>query len=347
MKTTRTSWILVLAGTLTLGAAACAIEEDETESAEGEIRGPKASEIVGTLAMGQTASFDYTYSTTKRYRAYRVVLSKGDSIVLRATASAGGDPSGEGVQAAPMLWLTSAATSDLQGAPLAADINARGTDRAEVRFTAPNAMTIYALFREKSLARAKFSVDLSRATATNDPFDPASCSGPMITAGRAAELLGPGGTWKSMPAGTWLTRSRRCNAVTGCTPFSTPQPQILQYEDSDERHRTFIDAPVTLAPNLAVIAGAVRLGVKGIASPADLNTSRDARFFNADLSDTQSFEFKKTGLGIEGNSPYLVSITKTYTAPAVHMVMTDSCARVWQTSRTPELEREWAQVWRF
>lgn len=329
-------------------ATGCAdAEPDDTETAAGEIRGPKDAEILGTLALGDRTSFDYTYSTTKRYRAYKIALGAGESVVLDATATATENTAGEGVPAAPMMWLTTAASASIQEAPLVSATNIAGADHATIQFTAARAMTVYALFREKSLARAKFSVALSRAAATDDPFDPASCSGALMTRGRMAELLGPGGEWKLFPPKPWLTRRRFCNAATGCTAFNSATPAILRYENSGERDRTFIDAEVTVAPALAVISGELRFGIKGISAEYQMTTSNGTRFFNREASDTQGFTFEKSGLGLVGNSPQLVRKTETFTAEDVHMTATNSCIRLWKKSSTSTRDDEWAQLWRF
>lgn len=58
------------------------------------------------------------------------------------------------------------------------------------------------------------------APPTNDPFEPTSCPGPMLTQAAAAAKFAPGATSATLAKGALVKRSRQCNVVTGCTAWS-------------------------------------------------------------------------------------------------------------------------------
>ena len=58
------------------------------------------------------------------------------------------------------------------------------------------------------------------APPTNDPFEPTSCPGPMLTQAAAAAKFAPGATSATLAKGALVKRSRQCNVVTGCTVWS-------------------------------------------------------------------------------------------------------------------------------
>lgn len=55
---------------------------------------------------------------------------------------------------------------------------------------------------------------------TNDPFEATSCPGPVLSQAAAVAKFAAGATSATLAKGALVTRSRRCNVVTGCTAWS-------------------------------------------------------------------------------------------------------------------------------
>lgn len=55
---------------------------------------------------------------------------------------------------------------------------------------------------------------------TNDPFEATSCPGPVLSQAAAVAKFAAGATSATLAKGALVTRSRRCNVVTGCTVWS-------------------------------------------------------------------------------------------------------------------------------
>lgn len=64
------------------------------------------------------------------------------------------------------------------------------------------------------------------ASGTTDPFDPASCPGPALTAAQAARFFQPGAVQAVIGSYTIEMRQRSCNTVTGCGSWGAPTTEI-------------------------------------------------------------------------------------------------------------------------
>lgn len=137
---------------LTSAISACAIDSGTAEdldvaSCGNELRTLQASEIVGNLAYGDSASVTYTYGPL--YRAYRFEGGEGDIVSLKV-----GSPNGT-----PYVWLVDAKSKTLA--------SARGPagGEATIERTLAKTGTYYLVLRNRTRASAQFSVSLDGETA--------------------------------------------------------------------------------------------------------------------------------------------------------------------------------------
>lgn len=139
--------LVVSATTVALlaGCAAPTEGEEEAESSEDELRAFKPSELVGTIAYGETKTVDHPANTT--YRAYAFDAAKGDKI--EATISAAGNDA--------VVWLLSSTNATI----VKLDANHNTTAEVLTR-TLPKAGRYYLAFREADYEPARFTLKLAR-----------------------------------------------------------------------------------------------------------------------------------------------------------------------------------------
>lgn len=216
----RTSIALLIA--LVAGCSAMAPEETG-QTDESALRALTAEEILGDIAYGETKKVDLT--PAPKYRAFSFEGTRGDTIEARVIAEDGTDP---------ILWLTDAAFSTV-----ALSDNPRPTDTNPlIGRTLLKSGTYFLVFREMTFApRAKFSVSITKTGSVPlecdpdgegfvnpdcaaplgfDPFDPASCSGPALTAAEATKKLGNTG---DLTDAKIYYRTRQCSVTEGCSPW--------------------------------------------------------------------------------------------------------------------------------
>jgi hypothetical protein len=206
----------VLAAALLLPA--CSSAEPTAEGADGEtaveeLRALSSSEILGSIGYGETKS-NVAYDESLTYRAFSFDAATGDEIQIDVRSDADA-----------RAWLTSSSFRTVKS-----NDNAGGRRDSRITHRITKAGTYYIVFREKNFEDAVFSVSLERTNGepppppppppppTNDPFDPASCSGPAHS--NPASLFSPGGTKRDLGQSTVVWQSRECNPVTGCTPWT-------------------------------------------------------------------------------------------------------------------------------
>lgn len=209
-------------------SAGCAVTAaEEAGQSDSELRALTAQEVLGVIAYGETKDVDFT--PAPRYRAFAFEGTRGDTVEAKVTAQDGTDP---------ILWLT-----DAEFNTIALSDNPKPTDTNPlITRTLQKSGKFYLVFREMRFApRAKFSVSLIKKDVVPvecdpdgegiwdddcvkplgfDPFDPASCSGPALTADEATAKLGvTGGLNFEEGKAKIYYRTRQCSTVTGCSPW--------------------------------------------------------------------------------------------------------------------------------
>lgn len=208
-------FLLLLAAS---SAAACAVTEDRSEDvaeSEDALRALTASEIVGTLAYGETSGpIQYTEDPT--YRAFAFEGAKGDEIEIDVHADS----------ADARAWLLAPNFRTLKWN----DDASSSTRDSHVTHELTQTGKHYIAFREKNYEEATFTVSLKKKAApvaTDDPFDPSFCNEPPLTQAEAAAKFAPGGSTATLGQYEMRARVRSCTAVTGCSawePFTYSSP---------------------------------------------------------------------------------------------------------------------------
>lgn len=210
----RTSTLL---GLFALPIAACASPQGDDSavavSSESELRQLDASEIVGTIAYGETKTVAYTEET--RYRAFSFTAAEGDEIDARFVGANTLDPIGFLLD---QNFKTLAQNDD----------ESSTSDAAHVTYKMTKAGKYYLAVREANEEAGQLTVSLAKVGSTtprpDDPFDPASCTGSPMTNEQALAHFSPGAMHARLGTFDILQRSRTCNAATGCTKWSAPSP---------------------------------------------------------------------------------------------------------------------------
>lgn len=201
---------------LPLGLVACSVEpaEQDSASSESELRALSSSEIVGSIAYGDTKTIAYTSSP--KYRALSFQAAKGDAIDARFV--------GNGID--PVAYLLSSSFSTLKRN----DDEGAGSNAAHLTHVITKAGTYYLVVRDAKTASGDVTITLSRTNAspgpgpgpsTNDPFDAASCNGSPITSAQLMAMLDParGVLTKKVGRFTVSRRDRACYAGLACSDW--------------------------------------------------------------------------------------------------------------------------------
>jgi hypothetical protein len=209
--------LLVVSASLAACVAPAGDDPEVTaDGPEEELRALSASEILGDLAYGQTsAAVSYTKRVT--YRAFRFQGAANDRVDAWVRSADGGD--------ARAFLLDDRFRTIVEN-----DDAAAGTRDARVSSTLPSTGTYYVAFRDSRYWSRTFTVSLAGVTgapASDDPFEPSSCSGAPMTRDEAIERLGDGSTWRDLGSARIVGRSRRCNAVSGCPAWDTTKPVVV------------------------------------------------------------------------------------------------------------------------
>lgn len=134
-----------------ISMAACAAptdeQEDDVASAEGELRGLSAAEILGDLAYGQTSP-PVAYTKKPTYRAYRFEAQAGDEVDIWVRSTDGN----------PRAWLL---TSSFANVVSNEDADATTKD-AHITRVIEKAGTYYIAFREGAGKSANLTVSLAK-----------------------------------------------------------------------------------------------------------------------------------------------------------------------------------------
>ena len=191
--------------------AGCAVdtsEDDDSLSSESDLSATRIQQL-GTIASGATKTVSYTSSPL--YRAYAFTAKKGDSVDIWVRSS-----SGDAI--AYLLrssYSTVARNDDASGA----------THDAHLSATIKSDGQYFIAFKEAKGKNADFTVSFTSTSAssandagpaTNDAFDPASCSGAPLD---FVSKFRPGATEAVLSDYQIVLRKRQCNSVTGCSPW--------------------------------------------------------------------------------------------------------------------------------
>jgi hypothetical protein len=203
------------------GLAGCAA--DDGSSDDGAPVADVASDLsasriqqLGTIASGATKTVAYTSSPL--YRAFTFTAKKGDAVDVWIRSS-----NGDAVAYVLRASYLSVAQND--------DASATTTD-AHIATTIHADGTYFVAFKEAKGKSADFTVAFASTpestgvdagppkdagSASQDPFDPASCAGgaPLDFVSKFA----PGATEAVLSDFQIVLRKRQCNSVTGCSPW--------------------------------------------------------------------------------------------------------------------------------
>jgi hypothetical protein len=170
---------------------------------------------LGSIARGQTLTASYTSSP--KYRSYSFTAAAGDVVDFWVRSSNGGD-------AYAYILRSSFST-------VTSNHDAPGTKDAHVTAKIATAGTYYLVFRDEALHDATFTVEFNKpavavdagapdapAASPDDPFDPNSCTGPLLT--NPVSMFAPGATTAPLGRYKLIYRDRSCTELTGCTPWT-------------------------------------------------------------------------------------------------------------------------------
>lgn len=198
------------------GAVACAAPTaDADEAMESDLRALSSSEIVGSIAYGETKSIAYTRSGRATYRALKFKGVAGDTIDVWVRGRGDADA---------RVWLL-----DASFATKARNDNAsRDTLDAHVKTKLTRTGDFYIAVRDNAFDDAAFAVSLAREgdvqpppppPAVSDPFDPAFCSADLLTQEDLLRYLPAGASRVRVGDYSVVTRLRTCTRATGCSPW--------------------------------------------------------------------------------------------------------------------------------
>lgn len=206
--------VAVLSSPLLFG---CAGVEDETvASSEDELRVLTKSEIVGTIAFGQTKRVQY--KPTPRYRALSFQANAGDEVEI---------------------WVRGVGSADARAfllhgsfATIAANDDATANTRdARIATTLTSSGKYYIAMREmdeETSPVSDFDVTLTRTNVpppppppppATSPFDAASCSGAALGHASIVSMFPPGTVGMKKFPGTVHGRLRTCTELGGCSSW--------------------------------------------------------------------------------------------------------------------------------
>lgn len=214
-----------------LPIAACAVEQgDEAESTEAELRRLDASEIVGTIAYGETKTI--AYAEEPRYRALSFTAAEGDEIDARFVGVKSLDPIG---------YLLDSKFKTLEQN----DDESSTSHASHFTYKITKAGKYYLAVREANEDRGQISISLGKiggATPTptpekpspekptpSDVFAPESCTGNTLSQARAIKYFPKGSasgrrTISSVFGRAYL-RARTCSEFSGCSGWTELEVQ--------------------------------------------------------------------------------------------------------------------------
>lgn len=273
------SFLVAGSAALAIGCTAPAAEGDNAEVSESGLRALESSEIVGTIAYGQTLG-PIHYTENPRYRALKFTATAGDKAKFTLKS--------QGISAA---WILKDSFDTL------AQARATGLGQAlTIERELATGGTYYLAFREADQEDADFTVTLERTntppvtppvTPPSDPgdvFDPASCDGPRMTIEQARARFAPAATSASLGRFGTYQRSRACNNVTGCAAWTSApsKPQINWYHSWYNQHygnqseSGFIDDATAGDVTLVTTGSSIVLNL--VAKPPTPNDFLERRF---------------------------------------------------------------------
>lgn len=223
--------LFVLAVSTSSLALACsgpsAVEDSETS--ETALRSLKASEIVGTIAFGQTIG-PIHYTETPRYRALRFTGSVGETARISVQS--------KGIAA---LWLLTSDFTTVTKVQATAPGRPLTLERA-LRSTG----TYYIALREADQEETDFTVTLDRGAAPlpeppPEPlpglsiWDASWATAPLATQDDLLKYFAPGQGSVTVGDGVFVMRHRMCNALTGCGTWANIDG-VYFYADTYPHH---------------------------------------------------------------------------------------------------------------
>lgn len=312
---------------LAWSAVGCAgAVESEAQSTEDSELSASRVQVLGAIDFGDTKLASYTSSP--KYRAYSLKAKAGDHVDLWVRSTNG--------DAVAYLLDASFATKITNS-----DANATTRD-AHIEATIPADGTYYVAFRNRAAAAADFSIlldwsspALPPGTSTNDPFDPASCSGAPMTLAEFVSHFTAGAHSTELGAYTMMTRNRVCDPVTGCSAWSKTVPT----------GNTGIDGVPELAGTAHLVVGSattVSLLLADASYPGSLRADAVAN------AGPLSFVIGSSSPYLYGDPRYIKGIGRGWQVNA-----TAHCARFSHTERphhpadAEDTEREYATLLRF
>jgi hypothetical protein len=202
MPASRCSLVVAPALVALLMAACAAPTREDYDSTSDELRALSTSEIVGTIAYGETKTVAYT--KTPLYRALALTAEAGDEVSI--------DVKGEGTADARAWLLRSTFGS------LASNDDATPTTKdANVHYTFTKAGTYYVTLRENARRDATFQVTVTKvggAVATDAGPPPAAAHPALPTGPVALDLEGYG---RGENAGRGVPIEMKCH-LAGSNP---------------------------------------------------------------------------------------------------------------------------------
>lgn len=266
MKTYMVCFLGFLA--LPLGAVACSVDDTNAVSSESDLRAMTSSEIVGSLAYGETKTIAYTSSP--KYRALSFQAAEGDTIDARFVGDSGVDP---------VAYLLSSSFSTLERN----DDESGTSNAAHFTHVITKAGTYYLVVKDAKTHSGNVTISLNGSSTQppppsnpNDPFDAASCSGSPITAAKLGAMLDPARGVLSKKVGrfTLHRRDRACYPGIACSgwrdgsrnitaPFQTLNATFSTASDAGN-YKLNLSGDVTVA----LVNNALRVSLDG-----DLNQS--------------------------------------------------------------------------